>query len=328
MKNKLTLAIFTDPHLNTPQDAPFLAMVEKMKEICADGAVDAVVALGDNLNMLGRMRHASNDEIESLLRDIVSTVADETGLPVFAINGNHDGIGTDFFDVPLWNRAIGNRFGGGLDIHDQDSVYYFVDYPDKKLRLVFLSMPYGSDVEAEYPTPLWAFGKEQLLWLANTALAVPVGYDVLLVHHVPVYYECERRPDEQLLHVFNGTTGAQSYISALCGWIEDREELVAILEAFDKKYNGDLPCLGISVDYTQAGKLIASVSGHMHEDDILMPGEMWQNCPNPLPCPQVVIARSITGKEAGYAFDLLTVSEEGLQLHRIGDGEDRTVSVL
>ncbi len=328
MKSNLKLAIFTDPHLNTPQDESYQKLLTQLHQTCTDEQVDAVVALGDNLNMLGRMHHASNELIESYLHDIMDAAAKTTGLPVFAINGNHDGIGTDFFDLPLWNRAIGNQFAAGLDIHEGDSAYYYVDYPDKLLRLVFLSMPYGSDVTAEYPTPLWAFGEKQLRWLASTALAVPDGYDVLLIHHVPVYYEYQRNPDEQKLHVFNGTTGAESYISALCGWIEDRETLVSILNAFHEKKVCTIPGLELAVDYTGVGCLLASLSGHMHTDGLLLPGEMWKNLPNPLPCPQIVTARSITNGTAGYAIDVVTVSNDGLAIQRVGDGEDRAVTFV
>ncbi len=327
MKNKLKFAVFTDPHLNTPTDAPFLSMLTKMAEVCAAEQVDAVIALGDNLNMLGRMHHASNVLIEDYLHSIMSQTADATGLPLFAINGNHDGIGTDFFDLPLWNRAIGSQFTKGRSVHEGDSAYYYVDYPANELRLVFLSMPYGADLAAELPTPLWAYGEQQLRWLASTALAVPDGYDVLFVAHVPTYYEYANREDGQLLGVFNGKEGAFSTIASLCGWIEDRDTLVAIVDAFQEKRRGTIPALGLQVDYSRAGRLLAQISGHMHDDQLLYPGDAWRNLPHPLPCPQVVVARAITPKEPGYLFDVITVEEACLTLRRYGDGEDRIVKL-
>ncbi len=327
MKNKIKLAVFTDPHLNTPADAPFLAMLAKMGEVCREQQVDAVVALGDNLNMLGRMHHASNECIEEYLHTIMSETAKATGLPLFAINGNHDGIGTDFFDLPLWNRAIGNRFTQGKSVHEGDSAYYYVDYPDNQLRLIFLSMPYGADLAAEMPTPLWAYGEQQLRWLATTALAVPDGYDVLFIAHVPTYYEYANREDGQLLGVFNGKEGAYSTIASLCGWIEDRDTLVEIVNAFQEKRCGEIPGLAVQVDYSGAGRLLAQISGHMHDDELLYPGDAWRNLPHPLPCPQIVVARAITAKEPGYLFDVITVEEGQLTLKRYGDGEDRIVKL-
>ena len=64
--------------------------------------LDAVVSLGDNLSMLGRNIHASNEMIKDLLTGIFDRVSVACDVPLYPVHGNHDGIGTDFFSAEFW----------------------------------------------------------------------------------------------------------------------------------------------------------------------------------------------------------------------------------
>ncbi len=318
MKEKLTFAVFTDNHLHSPSDSVFLRMLENIKQLGDAEKIEAVVSLGDNFAMLGRERCASNEEIGTMLCEIMDNVYATAGVPVFAINGNHDGIGTDFFDTELWNRAVGKKYSCGLDVHDADSVYYYVDYPEKELRLVFLSLPCGSDLSGECPVPLWEFGEKQLKWLKEKALDVGVDTDVLLFCHVPTFYNFPRPENEPYFTVFNGKVQCKTKLSALCGYINDRDAFLDIVHAFDQNKN--------------TGRLLCMISGHNHVDRVILPNADCLDSEslgavNQLPCPQVLVKKAITDGAIGYAFDVVTVENDRIFFKRFGDGEDKEVTL-
>ncbi len=336
MKKPYTFAAFSDAHLHSPDDETFTKMLGALSSLQGEEKPDAVVDLGDNLAMLGREISADNDCIAAYLKTISEKVQAATDLPLFSVNGNHDGIGTDFFDVPLWNRAIGSRYAHGMSVHEGEgenqSAYYYVDLPENGLRLVVLSLPQGSDTEADMPTPLWLFGDAQLKWLAQTALQVDADTDVLILCHVPLCCAEYFGDFSATLEVFNGKERAVSTIASLCGWIEDRDTVEAILKAFNDRTAFDDGVRGIHTNYQSSGRLLAVIGGHEHCDAVLYPGDPLGKYVNQLPCPQILIAAALsryTGgnvlRTVGYAFDVITVTEKALQLKRYGDGEDRVV---
>ena len=195
---------------------------------------------------------------------------------------------------------------------DAQGSYYYVDFDKADTRIVALSVPSDSDIEAEYPTPVWGFGKAQLAWLERTALAT--DKHVILLIHVPFYDEY-RGDMAATLPVFTGEREAVSYISALCGWIDDVEEAAAIVNRFAER----------------TGKLVGCFSGHTHADSLRGGLEELDGYKNPLICPQVVTRSFWRAKhgadECPFAMDVLvwTASERRLELVRIGDGEDRRI---
>ncbi len=336
MKHTYRFAAFSDAHLHTPEDETFAKLIAALAALQGDEKPDAVVDLGDNLAMLGRESSASNEQIADYLHTISEKVQAATDLPLFSVNGNHDGIGTDFFDVPLWNRAVGSQFARGMSVHEGEgeaqSAYYYVDLPDNALRLIALSLPHGADVHADMPTPLWSFGDAQLRWLAKTALCVPAGWDVLILCHVPFCCAAYFGDFSETLEVFNGETRARSTIASLCGWIEDRDTAEGILHAFHSHTAFDDDARDIHVSYESAGALLAVIGGHEHCDAILYPGDPLGMYVNRLPCPQILIGAALTryngaakDRSHGFAFDVITVTPDAIILKRRGDGEDRIV---
>ena len=304
--NSLVLPYFSDLHTNSA-DAPCVAELEEiLAAITQVAKPDAVVNLGDNLDMLGRKYHISNEDLQRTLTALFDKTQKATGCPLLLINGNHDAIGTDFFKAEIWNAVVKGKYDGGLARYHSDGSYYYVDFDKAKTRLVFLSLPYDSDIEAEHPTPLWGFGKEQIAWLKDIALKTE--YDILLFSHVPFYYEY-RGDTESMLEVWNGHHTAMSYISALCGWIEDLEEAVAAIRA--------------------SGRVKVCLSGHIHTESLWAPEEQKGEDKNPLPCPQFVTTRPIppVKGEYGFSIDVVVWDPDSKVMHilRFGDGEDHTL---
>lgn len=308
-ENSLVFPLFSDLHSGGADDNLTQKLLQALEGICDSILPDAVIDLGDNLSMLGRQQHISNDKLTAILSQLFDNIHKAVKCPIFLINGNHDAVGTDFFKPALWTRIVNGKYDGGRARYHNNSSYYYVDYDSANLRMIFLSVPYDSDIEAVNPRPLWAFGDRQLEWLQRDALNTP--HDVLLFSHVPFFYRY-RGDETSMLEVWDGEKTAKSYISELCGWIDDADAAVSVIK--------------------ESGKVIACFSGHTHEDSFWKPCEKRGEDINPLPCPQVVTKRPVlcssTENDFEISIDILVwnPAERTAHIIRFGDGEDRVVS--
>ncbi|MBO5197872.1 MAG: metallophosphoesterase [Lachnospiraceae bacterium] len=336
--DSLIIPIYTDLHTSSLKGESFRLLIQGLKEISAIRKPNAVISLGDNLSMLGRTEHASNARIRELLTGIFDQTADAVGdVPCYILHGNHDGLGTDFFDREFWYSIVGNHYDNQKARREGHSAYFYVDEQKSHSRLIFLSLPSGSDVEAELPTPLWEFGDIQLKWLAETALnpeSMQEIQNIILFCHVPFTTPSESGVMTAKLGVWTGVRAAESYIKALCGWISDREEAEKILKAYASHTAYHEEKRNIHADYTAAkAPLIACISGHNHNDRVILPGQQNGTHPNHLPCPQILIGGADPRVnpelreqiQIGVSMDILifTPSKGRLSLIRLGDGEDR-----
>ena len=313
--DSLVFPMFTDLH-TVDSDHEFMdRLTFALEYISKKIPCDAVINLGDIFEMLGRNIHITNDELKKRFERVLTAIHEASKVPVINVNGNHDGIGTDFFKQDFWNSIVKGKCGNAMAVYGDEGSYYYIDYEKSNTRLVILSVPCDSDLECDMPTPLWRFGKHQLEWLKNTAL--DTTKDVIILSHVP-FYDKYTGDKEATLGVWDGEKERVSYISALCGGIEDVEDSVAILKEFDGQHNA---------------RLVAVLSGHTHEDDVLLPCEEKDGFRNPLPCTQLVTAATChySGIErtVGISLDIVvwTPSENKLHMIRIGDGEDRLISI-
>lgn len=90
--------------------------------------------------------------------------------------------------------------------------YYYADFPDKKVRLIFLC-PYISqlDEENEIFTKFKGFDTAQLAWLINDAAKVPEGRRVLVFSHCIPDSRFEGKPDP---YVYMGKS-TESFLRAV-----------------------------------------------------------------------------------------------------------------
>ena len=310
--HSLVLPYFSDLHTERADSESVRRLLEALSLVAESVRPDAVINLGDNLDMLGRKYHISNEDLQKILSDLFDQTGAVLDCPLLLINGNHDAIGTDFFKAEIWNAVVKGKYDRGVAQYHSDGSYYFVDCDRAKTRLVFLSLPYDSDTEAEHPTPLWGFGAEQIAWLRDVALQT--DYDVLLFSHVPFFYEY-RGDTEAMLEVWNGSHTAMSYIGALCGWIEDLDEAVDAIE--------------------KSGRVRVCLSGHIHAESLWAAKETKEDAEgrrNPLPCPQYVTVRPVMppkdGKTGiGIDVTVWNPDEKKLYIFRFGDGEDKVLDL-
>lgn len=302
--NALVFVVFSDLHADAADSALVEALLQKLQTVTEKISPDAVIDLGDNLDMLGRRNHITNADLTAVLTRLFDRIHTAVDGPLFLINGNHDGIGTDFFKPHFWNAIVKGKYDNGMARYGTEGAYYYVDYPDAKTRLIFLSVPYESDLEKTNPHPLWAFGEEQLGWLRDVAL--DTAYDVLVFSHVPPYF-CYRDDRPRMLEVWDGEKTALSHIRDLCGWIDDAADAAAILE--------------------KSGKAVGWFSGHTHNDEFWMPKERRGEDENPLSCRQSVIDRAILRPDGQMhvPVDVLVWVPDAKQMHIFRVGEEERV---
>ena len=308
-EDSVVFSVFTDLHTYDIGHSYAQKLMDVLKLISEEIGTDFAVDLGDNLGMLGRETHISNDDLKAVLETLMDGIYKSAGCPLISVNGNHDAIGTDFFKADFWNSIVKGNFGLSDACYDDEGSYYYFDFSGT--RFVVLSVPYDSDLYAEHPTPVWAFGDAQIKWLEETALCTE--NDVIIFCHVPLY-DYYRGDKESMLEVWNGNNTAMSYIANLCGWIEDCDRASEIINRFAK-----------------SGRFVACFSGHTHTDSLWKPFEEKDGFKNPVDCYQVVTEGvcipQVNHMDYGISVDVAvwTPSERKISIIRIGDGEDRGI---
>ncbi|MCW6101929.1 metallophosphoesterase family protein, partial [Lactiplantibacillus plantarum] len=293
---------------------------------------DALIALGDNIN--GDEPRGRLNMTLMHVRSMLQTKYVRTAM--FMIRGNHDnGAGHQSTegknaDEVLNDDDIKNGFGTKLNYYDEvrdgDSLYFYKDFPDKKVRVIGLD---STDIPLEkkdsngnyaYDTNTAGFQSPQLNWFANKALMLPDNtWQAIVFFHIP-------------------------FPNAFGQWADDNSfknyhNAIAILNAFkngtsvniNDTSNPDFTISGLQADYSKQGKgtLIAVVNGHLHRDD------QDTSILNGTPVIEVTTSASFVSSIINDsqrrntndedAWDIISVDTKGHKIHcyRFGRGSDR-----
>ena len=301
----LIFPLFSDLHVDSKDDENAKKLASALNAVCRELQPDFVINLGDNLSMRGRRDHILNDQFTSLLLGICDFLKENINCPLYLINGNHDGAGTDFFKPDLWNKLDIDGYADNFLTREKEKCYYYVDIPNKKTRLVFLSLPSDSDTEKEMPAPIWAFGENQLEWLKKDALNTE--NNVLLFTHVP-FFSGYKGDMEKTIDAWTGTEVKKAYVFELSGRIDDLKEVTDIINEKN---------------------VAACFSGHLHKDCLFSPFETQADRTNPINCHQLVTKNPFPfpWQEDKYdiAFDLVLWNfiKKEITVLRFGDGDDK-----
>lgn len=213
-------------------------------------------------------------------------------------------------------------FGGG------DNSYYYVDYPEKKIRVIMLNSLWcetseNSDGTAVYDRQhYFGFGQAQLEWLANTALSFEEeGWTVLLATHVPpiATYSSNYR-DMSILH---------GILSAYC----DKTSYTGSYTRNTGKNEGTWANVSISVDFTSkiTGKIVGFLCGHVHKDTIDTTTYKYPiitiTSDGNIPYDDNEETR-VSGTDNEHAIDFVTINpvKQEVVLTRLGVGASRVYS--
>ena len=209
-------------------------------------SIDGVVINGDNV-------HGNEDKAITIKRNkqVVSNIRAVFGeIPTQITLGNHEDNSVFLKSQVLSLAELEEIYGG--------KTYSYHDYEASKLRVILLSgfeNPETGGSSNYYRASFSVFAQDQLNWLANNALKVPDGYEVLIFNHSPFLGFFNNKPYSYMTNV-------------------NHDVLMSILMAFQNGLkttvngtNVDYP-VSIDVDFSVqgAGTIIACIFGHEHRD--------------------------------------------------------------
>lgn len=325
----IVMPIVTDNHIDwTDRDKErVIETLSCIYKVGKDCGIDAVVNLGDIPSMWGR-NGVGDTEIFSRFKWYIDAYKG-VNKNVFIANGNHDGESTDFFNNDKWYPL--NTFNKGVVHRNGNSPYFYYDFPDMRVRIIFMSIPCSTDetrttqgITTYYPAEktvhtYWGAGQEQLNWLANDALKTGDGWKVILLSHTPTCYNYSTH---------NG-------IYDLMGRVEDQTDIEGIFNAYHSHTtysSGNVSCDFSGYSTT---KMLLAIAGHLHADKIIASGETATGYfnRNGLPCKIVIINCQMmnrtdkTVNQDQYDYMVYNSKTEQFDFIRFGNGSDRTVTV-
>ena len=181
-KNNFIFAVIADTHLDNSLDDT----LENIK--CVDEQVNFrfLAHLGDVINGGLSREYADmvlNEQFGKFRRSVKSK-------KFYIAQGNHDGycdvanekdcISTDGF----WHKETSFLDNNDNLVRHSDNPYYYVDFPDERIRLVFIC-----SFESEAENTRKGIGKNQKEWLKNNALLVGSDWSVMFFSHdVPLEF--------------------------------------------------------------------------------------------------------------------------------------------
>lgn len=291
--SKFNLLVNTDAHFSDISGlgkgiiydgAGKLSLNHFSNTIALSKGVDAVIGGGDQVEGTDLFPTSTAKDHSLIARKMMNN---SLGADVFMILGNHDtddqNITSNDTDANLANQkrdvAVKEsqikeayqtkslRFG---ETRDGDSLYFYKDYPDKKVRLIGINT---SDIGELTTAEGYAkysrlgtcvIGQRQTNWIANVALmTTPADYHVVMYGHIPL------GPDK-----WSGTLQEAGYTNQKANY----DMLGYIIDAFKNGTSihatnsiaADYP-IDVTADFTQrgVGNFVAYFCGHVHHEEII-----------------------------------------------------------
>lgn len=187
----LTFALVADSHLDDFEEDT----LANIKAVDHNIAFDFIVHLGDFLNGNIPRGYTRKILIEEMNKYRFATAS---GI-LYPVQGNHDGfyfMGTENkkTDIALddeWYAATSFTADYKHLVRDAMAPYFYVDYPEKKIRLIILcSFSYEIQENKKYQKS-YKMDPEQLGWLEKKAMVLDADWTVVLFSHSGVlnYYD-------------------------------------------------------------------------------------------------------------------------------------------
>ena len=173
-------AVVADSHLdNSLEDT-----IANVHAVDAAANFDCFVHLGDFLNGNLPLKHTRR-----ILGEQMELFRSATDCPFYPVQGNHDGYwrynptrGVDTAEDEIWDEAIAYLRQDNRVKRVGNKPYFYVDFAEKKIRLVVLCSFYYEIVEGRYRKK-YGTDDAQVQWLKEQALAVDKDWTVLLFSH-------------------------------------------------------------------------------------------------------------------------------------------------
>lgn len=257
--------------------------------------IDGVFHLGDMIN--GSNTIEEDTENIEYVRDTLLNVHDD----VFFAFGNHDDIsyGTHYTDGDYLTKGesyrLTHRHNERKVYREGSKLYYYIDYPTVKLRIIVLDSISIEDGIGYDSADDWGYSLEQLNWVETVAL--DTDYNILVFSHNPAIAGMNYTN----IGVANGT------------------QLTTLLENWQ----------------TIDKKVLCFMSGHTHADKIDTVTNSFAHITigtqhatnNELLAPGAVSPERTPGTVTQDLWDIMIIQFESrkIKLIRFGAGEDRTI---
>lgn len=203
-KKDFIFAMAADSHL----DNSLSDTIENIKMTDRNVKFDCIVHLGDFMN--GNLPKSCTKRI---LRNQLLSFKNSVGSGVFyPVQGNHDG----YFDEIKHHSCdmaidedwyeLTDFLGEYENIHrEKNKPYYYVDYPEKKIRLIVLcSFYYTGFYDGTTFCKQYGTDEEQLEWFEKKALDLQKGWTVMIFSHDVPFKDMDKEPVEDNMRINGG----------------------------------------------------------------------------------------------------------------------------
>lgn len=315
----LSLLLITDPHeriTNTQYVRRQNATFNNMKAVAKGVKVDGAISLGDIFWSTSGTSVAEGPDYytdQEVCNDHLRSYSERFSKVherIYMLIGNHDGVRASFNSNPTTAMyPFMQKYMEGYTERNGDSLFFWFDKPDIKTRCICLACP-DQNTSSQYGWMGW----RQIQWLAETALSVEDGWNVLVFSHTQPYSS-----DIILQETLRGVINAFNNHSA-----------------YSDSY--------VNVDYSnyESVKVVAWVCGHQHYDRVRVSESLccpviFTASPNPAVNPSGTLPEGATVPPKSYTegslgadcWDALVFRPDEGKIHmvRFGAGEDRVVDV-
>lgn len=329
------VGFITDNHHQLTSYAPnSLKHYSYIASLSRKSNISAIIANGDNVN-------GYYDKLEKIIetRQVTSTLFERTNVntDVFFVFGNHDsGINQRGNNTPqtvLTENEIKRFYRTPLNLYGEtrngDSLYGYKDYPDNKVRMIWLNsfdLSWDLNTDGTYKSNFLqqsAYQNEQLNWFANIALNIPDdSYQVMIFTHAP------------LPNTF-GNISTATDVNGNVIQQYNSDALIEIINAFQNSKSGTInngaSVYPINLSYNFSGKpggiIVGLFSGHIHADGIMT----YKG----INCIETASSLCFSGDTdrvvntlSEDCWDVISVNTKNrtIMMHRFGHGTDREVS--
>ncbi len=201
--NSFIFSIFTDMHVHPNIPRTMSTMYDTFDTIKAvDGVcnIDGLFFLGDTpkINKDYPPSSWSQEMIDSLLDDIYRRMKEITPNS-FMVAGNHDGAyAAPPEQLRFYETCIKNNIPDCKITKNIGKGYYYLDYPEKNVRCICLLSCF-----CENGRTVHGYMPDQLRWLYNDALCVPIDTSIFLFSHIPPKCNYPAEWSQNLIELLN-----------------------------------------------------------------------------------------------------------------------------
>lgn len=245
---------------------------QAIQALCRVNDIDCVVFGGDYIrNWTEITKEEAIDDIQECRKKFSHQI-----VPTIWCRGNHDTngyVGERLTKQEAYNLIANKNVENGAVINASDPYgnYGYVDFPDKKVRVIFVNtsdndmMGTKATDDPSHAAPLissFNVSATQLQWIADKALSFnQSGWNVVFVSHAPLYWSTGSSPAWYNNHTYTDGDGV--------AWTCNLENMSKLIKAYINKASFSATLNGETASKNFAGlshyaTIANGIAGHQH----------------------------------------------------------------